>query len=156
MVGIGIYQNSDANTISVANGVKKKLKEIKPTLPPDTSLEVSFDRSNYIKSAINEVYKTLIFALILVTIIIYLFLGNLRALIVPIIALPVSLISTFLSIYFFNFSINLFTLMALVLAIGIVVDDAIVMLENIVRRIELGETHSLQLIKVLSKSLLQL
>ncbi len=140
VVGIGIYQNSDANTISVANGVKKKLKEIKPTLPPDTSLEVSFDRSNYIKSAINEVYKTLIFALILVTIIIYLFLGNLRALIVPIIALPVSLISTFLSIYFFDFSINLFTLMALVLAIGIVVDDAIVMLENIVRRIELGET----------------
>ena len=99
-MGIGNYQNSDANTISVANGVKKKLKEIKPTLPPDTSLEVSFDRSNYIKSAINEVYKTLIFALILVTIIIYLFLGNLRALIVPIIALPVSLISTFLSIYF--------------------------------------------------------
>ena len=140
VVGIGIYQNSDANTISVANGIKKKLKEVKPTLPPDTSLEVSFDRSNYIKSAIKEVYKTLIFALILVTIIIYLFLGNLRALIVPIIALPVSLISTFLSIYFFDFSINLFTLMALVLAIGIVVDDAIVMLENIVRRIELGET----------------
>ena len=98
VVGIGIYQNSDANTISVANGVKKKLKEIKPTLPPDTSLEVSFDRSNYIKSAINEVYKTLIFALILVTIIIYLFLGNLRALIVPIIALQVSLISNLLSI----------------------------------------------------------
>ncbi len=140
VVGIGIYQNSDANTISVANGIKKRLKEIRPTLPPDTSLEVSFDRSNYIKSAIKEVYKTLIFALILVTIIIYLFLGNLRALIVPIVALPVSLISTFLSIYFFDFSINLFTLMALVLAIGIVVDDAIVMLENIVRRIELGET----------------
>ena len=74
------------------------------------------------------------------TIIIYLFLGNIRALVVPLIALPVSLISTFLSIYFFNFSINLFTLMALVLAIGIVVDDAIVMLENIVRRIELGDT----------------
>ena len=76
----------------------------------------------------------------MVTIIIYLFLGNLRALVVPLIALPVSLISTFLSIYIFDFSINLFTLMALVLAIGIVVDDAIVMLENIVRRIELGDT----------------
>ena len=74
------------------------------------------------------------------TIIIYLFLGNIRALVVPIIALPVSLISTFLAIYFFDFSINLFTLMALVLAIGIVVDDAIVMLENIVRRVEKGET----------------
>jgi len=140
VVGIGIYQQSDANTIKVANGIKEKIKEIKPTLPPGTDLEVSFDRSNYIKAAIKEVYKTLIIALILVTIIIYLFLGNLRSLIVPIIALPVSLISTFLSIYIFDFSINLFTLMALVLAIGIVVDDAIVMLENIVRRIELGET----------------
>jgi len=140
VVGIGIYQQSDANTISVANGIKKKIKEIKSSLPPGTTLEVSFDRSNYISSAIKEVYKTLIFALILVTIIIYLFLGNIRALIVPIVALPVSLISTFLAIYIFDFSINLFTLMALVLAIGIVVDDAIVMLENIVRRIELGDT----------------
>ena len=140
VVGIGIYQQSDANTISVANGIKKKIKEIVPSLPPGTTLEVSFDRSNYIKAAINEVYKTLIIALILVTIIIYLFLGNIRALIVPLVALPVSLISTFLSIYLFNFSINLFTLMALVLAIGIVVDDAIVMLENIVRRIELGDS----------------
>ena len=109
-------------------------------MPPDTTLEVSFDRSNYIKAAIYEVYKTLIIALILVTIIIYLFLGNIRALVVPLIALPVSLISTFLSIYVFGFSINLFTLMALVLAIGIVVYDAIVMLENIVRRIELGDS----------------
>ena len=140
VVGIGIYQQSDANTIKVANGVKSKIKEIRPGLPPGTSLEVSFDRSNYIKAAIKEVYKTLFIALILVTIIIYLFLGNIRALVVPLIALPVSLISTFLSIYIFDFSINLFTLMALVLAIGIVVDDAIVMLENIVRRIELGDT----------------
>ena len=140
VVGIGIYQQSDANTIKVANGIKSKIKDIRPSLPPGTSLEVSFDRSNYIKAAIKEVYKTLFIALILVTIIIYLFLGNIRALIVPLIALPVSLISTFLSIYFFDFSINLFTLMALVLAIGIVVDDAIVMLENIVRRIELGDT----------------
>ena len=139
VVGIGIYQQSDANTISVANGVKKKLVELRSSLPPNTSLEVSFDRSNYIKSAIKEVYKTLFIALILVTVIIYLFLGNVRALIIPVIALPVSLISTFLSIYFFDFSINLFTLMAMVLAIGIVVDDAIVMLENITRRIELGE-----------------
>jgi len=140
VVGIGIYQQSDANTISVAKGIKKKIKEIKSTLPAGTTLEVSFDRSNYIKAAIKEVYKTLLIALILVTIIIYLFLGNIRALIVPVIALPVSLISTFLSLYIFDFSINLFTLMALVLAIGIVVDDAIVMLENIVRRIELGDS----------------
>jgi hydrophobe/amphiphile efflux-1 (HAE1) family protein len=140
VVGIGIYQQSDANTIEVARGIKNKIKEIERTLPEGTSLEVSFDRSRYIKAAISEVYKTLFVALILVTIIIYLFLGNIRALIVPVVALPVSLISTFLAIYIFDFSINLFTLMALVLAIGIVVDDAIVMLENIVRRIELGES----------------
>ena len=140
VVGIGVYQQSDANTIKVASELKKKIKEIRPTLPDSTSLEVSFDRSNYISSAISEVYKTLFVALVLVTIIIYLFLGNIRALVVPMVALPVSLISTFLAIYFFNFSINLFTLMALVLAIGIVVDDAIVMLENIVRRMEKGES----------------
>ena len=140
VVGIGIYQQSDANTIDVANGIKNKIKELERTLPEGTSLEVSFDRSRYIKAAISEVYKTLFVALVLVTIIIYLFLGNIRALIIPVVALPVSLISTFLAIYIFDFSINLFTLMALVLAIGIVVDDAIVMLENIVRRIELGES----------------
>ena len=140
VVGIGIYQQSDANTIAVAKGIKNKIKEVKQALPEGTTLEVSFDRSRYIQSAIFEVYKTLFIALILVTVIIYLFLGNLRALVVPAIALPVSLISTFLAIYIFDFSINLFTLMALVLAIGIVVDDAIVMLENIVRRIELGES----------------
>ena len=140
VVGIGIYQQSDANTIDVANGIKNKIKEMQRTLPEGTNLEVSFDRSRYIKAAISEVYKTLFVALILVTLIIYLFLGNIRALIVPAVALPVSLISTFLAIYIFDFSINLFTLMALILAIGIVVDDAIVMLENIVRRIELGES----------------
>ncbi len=140
VVGIGVYQQSDANTIAVAQGVREKIAEMQSSLPPNTKLEVSFDRSTYISQAITEVYKTLIIAIILVTIIIYLFLGNIRALIVPVVALPVSLISTFLAIYLFDFSINLFTLMALVLAIGIVVDDAIVMLENIVRRIDEGET----------------
>ena len=113
VVGIGIYQNSDANTIAVATAVKKKIKEIQSSIPDGSTLEVSFDRSNYVSNAIKEVYKTLFVALILVTLIIYLFLGNIRALIVPIVALPVSLISTFLAIYFFDFSINLFTLMAL-------------------------------------------
>ena len=140
VVGIGIYQQSDANTISVARGVKTKIAEMQEALPPNTKLEVSFDRSTYISQAIWEVYKTLFIALVLVTIIIYLFLGSIRSLIVPLVALPVSLISTFLAIYIFDFTINLFTLMALVLAIGIVVDDAIVMLENIVRRIDEGET----------------
>ena len=100
-MGIGIYQNSDANTIAVATAVKKKIKEIQSSIPDGSTLEVSFDRSNYVSNAIKEVYKTLFVALILVTLIRYLFLGNIRALIVPIVALPVSLISTFLAIYFF-------------------------------------------------------
>ena len=100
VVGIGIYQQSDANTIKVADGIKKKIKEIQSSLPPETSLEVSFDRSNYIKAAINEVYKTLVIALILVTIIIYLFLGNIRALIVP--------CNCITSFFNFNFFINIY------------------------------------------------
>jgi len=140
IVGLGIYQQSTANTIEVAKLVKEKMKEIAPSLPEGSSLEVSFDRSTYIGEAINEVYKTIIIAVILVIIIIFLFLGNLTAVIIPAVAIPVCLISTFLAIYLAGFSINLFTLMAIVISIGIVVDDAIVMGENIYRRMEEGET----------------
>ena len=139
-VGIGIYQQSTANTIEVARAVKKKIKEIEPSLPEDSTLTVSFDRSTYIETAIGEVYKTLFIAVILVVLIIYLFLGNITGVIIPAVAIPVALISTFLAIYLAGFTLNLFTLMALVLAIGIVVDDAIVMGENISRRLEKGET----------------
>ena len=140
VVGIGIYQQSNANTISVADGIKKKLIEVKKNLPEGAQLDVAFDRSNYIRVAVNEVYVTLFISVALVVGVIYLFLGNLSSVIIPTLAIPVSLISTFLLIYAANFSLNLFTLMALVIAIGLVVDDAIVMLENIYRRVEAGET----------------
>ena len=139
-VGIGIYQQSTANTIEVANLIKQKIKEIEPSLPRDSNLTVAFDRSTYIGEAINEVYKTIFISIILVVIIIYLFLGNLTGVIIPSVAIPVCLISTFLAIYLAGFTINLFTLMALVISIGIVVDDAIVMGENIYRRMEEGES----------------
>ena len=139
-VGLGIYQQSTANTIEVAKLIKEKITEIRPTLPSGSTLEVAFDRSTYIEGAINEVYRTIIIAVILVIIIIYLFLGNLTAVIIPSVAIPVCLISTFLAIYLAGFTLNLFTLMAIVIAIGIVVDDAIVMGENIYRRMEEGET----------------
>lgn len=139
-VGLGIYQQSTANTIEVAKLIREKIKEISPTLPSGSSLEVAFDRSTYIEGAIEEVYRTIIVAVILVIIIIYLFLGNLTAVIIPAVAIPVCLISTFLAIYLAGFTLNLFTLMAIVIAIGIVVDDAIVMGENIYRRMEEGET----------------
>ena len=138
-VGIGIYQQSTANTIEVALKIKTKIKELEPTLPAGSTLSVSFDRSNYIEAAIYEVYKTIFIAIILVIIIIYLFLGNLTGVIIPAVTIPVGIISTFLAIYVAGFSLNLFTLMAIVLAIGIVVDDAIVMGENISRRMEMGE-----------------
>jgi len=139
-VGLGIYQQSTANTIEVAKLIREKIKEISPTLPSGSSLEVAFDRSTYIEGAIEEVYRTIIVAVILVIVIIYLFLGNLTAVIIPAVAIPVCLISTFLAIYLAGFTLNLFTLMAIVIAIGIVVDDAIVMGENIYRRMEEGES----------------
>jgi hydrophobe/amphiphile efflux-1 (HAE1) family protein len=140
VVGIGIYQQSNSNTIAVVDGIKKKLTEVKKNLPEGIQLDVAFDRSNYIRVAVNEVYVTLFISVALVVAVIYLFLGNLTSVIIPALAIPVSLISTFLLIYAANFSLNLFTLMALVIAIGLVVDDAIVMLENIYRRVEGGES----------------
>ena len=140
VVGIGIYQQSNSNTIAVVDGIKKKLTEVKKNLPEGIQLDVAFDRSNYIRVAVNEVYITLFISVALVVGVIYLFLGNLTSVIIPALAIPVSLISTFLLIYAANFSLNLFTLMALVIAIGLVVDDAIVMLENIYRRVEGGES----------------
>ena len=140
VVGIGIYQQSNSNTIAVVDGIKKKLTEVKKDLPEGIQLDVAFDRSNYIRVAVNEVYITLFISVALVVAVIYLFLGNLTSVIIPALAIPVSLISTFLLIYAANFSLNLFTLMALVIAIGLVVDDAIVMIENIYRRVEGGES----------------
>ena len=140
VLGIGLYQQSNANTIAVVDGVKKRLVEVKKNLPEGIQLEVAFDRSSYIRVAVKEVYIALFLSVALVVGIIYLFLGNLTSVIIPTLAIPVSIISTFLLIYAANFSLNLFTLMALVIAIGLVVDDAIVMLENIYRRMETGET----------------
>ena len=139
-VGLGIYARSGASTVELAKEVKKKIEEIKPNLPDGLNLEVAFSRATYIKSAIDEVYKTLIIAFILVVGIIYLFLGNLKAVIVPAIALPVSLIATFLGLYIFDLSINIFVLLSFILAIGIITDDSVIMTDAIYRRIEKGES----------------
>ena len=109
-------------------------------MPEGLNLEIAFNRATYIGAAINEVYKTLIIAFILVVAIIYLFLGNLKAVIVPAIALPVSLIATFLGIYLFDLSINIFVLLSFILAIGIITDDSVIMTDAIYRRIENGES----------------
>tara|TARA_Y100000591_G_scaffold7677_1_gene6082 strand:- start:198 stop:3320 length:3123 start_codon:yes stop_codon:yes gene_type:complete len=138
-VGIGIYARSGASTVELSKEIKKKIAEVNKSLPEGLELEVAFNRATYIGAAINEVYKTLIIAFILVVIIIYLFLGNLKAVIVPAIALPVSLIASFLGIYIFGLSINIFVLLSFILAIGIITDDSVIMTDAIYRRIENGE-----------------
>jgi len=139
-VGIGIYARSGASTVELSKEINKKIKEVNKNLPGDLNLEIAFNRATYIGEAINEVYKTLIIAFILVVVIIYLFLGNIKAVIVPAIALPVSLIATFLGIYLFDLSINIFVLLSFILAIGIITDDSVIMTDAIYRRIENGET----------------
>ena len=114
--------------------------EVKKTLPDDLNIEVAFNRATYVGTAIDEVYKTLIIAFILVVIIIYLFLGNIKAVIVPAVALPVSLIASFLGLYLFGLSINIFVLLSFILAIGIITDDSVIMTDAIYRRIENGES----------------
>ncbi len=138
-VGIGIYARSGASTVELSKDIKKKLKEVRKSLPDGLNIEVAFNRANYVGAAINEVYKTLLIAFILVVIIIYLFLGNLKAVIVPAVALPVSLIASFLGIYIFDLSINIFVLLSFILAIGIITDDSVIMTDAIYRRIENGE-----------------
>ncbi|MGD9164777.1 MAG: efflux RND transporter permease subunit, partial [Chromatiales bacterium] len=136
MVGVGIIKQSTANTLEVAAAAKAEMARINASLPEGMQIKQSYDSSVFIEGAIAEVYKTLGIAIALVVTVIFLFLGSVRAMIVPAVAVPVSLIATFLVLLILGFTINILTLLALVLAIGLVVDDAIVMLENIHRRME--------------------
>jgi len=141
MVGLGVIKQSTANTIAVARAAKAERDRIAPNLPDGMRIFDSYDTSVFIEGAINEVYKTLFIAIGLVILVILVFLGSWRAMIVPAVTVPISVIATFIVLYVLGFSVNLLTLLALVLAIGMVVDDAIVVLENIYRRIDdLGES----------------
>ncbi|UTW56803.1 efflux RND transporter permease subunit [Kordiimonas sp. SCSIO 12610] len=139
VIGIGIVKQSTANTLSVAQGAKAEIEKIKQTLPESMTIETSFDSSIFIEKAIDEVYFTLAVAMGLVVLVLYLFLGNLKTVLVPAVTVPVCIIASFWVLNLAGVSINLITLLALVLAIGLVVDDAIVVLENIYRRVEEGE-----------------
>ena len=140
IVGIGIYAKSDTSTVELSKRIKERIKEIQKTLPDGLKLGIAFDRSTFIKASIFEIWKTLFIAFILVVIIIYLFLGNLKAVIVPAVALPISLISSFLGLWIFDLSINVFVLLSFILAIGIITDDSVIMTDAIYHRIENGET----------------
>ncbi|SHO51106.1 efflux RND transporter permease subunit [Desulfopila aestuarii] len=136
MVGLGIIKQSTANTIDVARSAKAEMARLNPTLPQGMEIKQSYDTSVFIEEAILEVYKTLAIAIGLVVLVIFLFLGSVRATLVPAVTVPVSIVATFIALNGFGFSVNLLTLLALVLAIGLLVDDSIVVLENIHRRID--------------------
>ena len=138
-IGLGIVKTSTANSLDVAKAARAEAERIQPTLPQGTRIFTAFDSTVFIESAVERVYHTLIEAVVLVLIVIWLFLGSFRAALIPAVTVPVCLIAAFIPLYLFGFSINLLTLLALVLCIGLVVDDAIVVLENIQRRADLGE-----------------
>lgn len=138
-VGLGIVKQSTANTLEVGRAVKAEIPKINAILPEGMQLKVAFDSSLFIEESIKSVYKAIGEALILVVLVIFLFLRTLRATLIPFVTIPVSLIGAFFILYTMGFSINILTLLGMVLAIGLVVDDAIVVLENIYRRIENGQ-----------------
>lgn len=133
---LAIYMLPGANAMEVAKSVKEAMEEISKNFPEGMSYEIPFDMTTYISESIHEVYKTLFEALILVIIVVYLSLQSWRATVIPLVAVPISLIGTFGFMLIFEFSLNILTLLGLVLAIGIVVDDAIVVVENVERIME--------------------
>lgn len=137
-VGIGIYQMPGSNAIDVADAVKARLEVLSDSFPQGVEHDITFDFTNYVRSSVKEVVSTLFIAALLVIIITFIFLQDWRATIVPTVTIPVSLIATFAVMLVFDFSINLFTLFGMILAIGIVVDDAIVVVEDTSRRITEG------------------
>src|SRR5690606_10366230 len=134
-----IVKTSTANSLDVARRAREEAGRISATLPEGTEIYVAFDTTTFISAAIERVYSTLVEAMVLVLVVIWLFLGSVRAAVIPAVTVPVCVIAAFTALYAFDFSINLLTLLALVLCIGLVVDDAIVVVENVQRRIDLGE-----------------
>jgi multidrug efflux pump len=138
-VGLGIIKQSDANTVAVADGVLERLAELRGEVPPGYTLSLAVNNAEFIERSLDEVKETLLIAFGLVVLVVFVFLRSGRATLIPSLAIPVSVVGTFAALYLLGFSINTLTLLALTLAIGIVVDDAIVVLENVYRHMEEGD-----------------
>src|SRR5881394_3632493 len=136
--GIGVFQAPGANALEVEQAVKRKMEVLAKAFPQDVTYDAPFDTTKFVSESINEVYKTLIEAGLLVLVVILIFLQNMRAMLVPATTVPVTIIGAFAAMALLGFTVNLMTLFALILAIGIVVDDAIVIVENASRHIEEG------------------
>jgi multidrug efflux pump len=138
-ISLGIEQLSKANSVSVSREVRKEMVAIAPELPEGMEIALNYDRAEFIEASMREVYKALFIAIALVLIVVYLFLGSFRITLIPAVVVPVSVVATFIVMSAMGYTINILTLLGLVLAIGLVVDDAIVVLENIYRRVEEGQ-----------------
>jgi HAE1 family hydrophobic/amphiphilic exporter-1 len=138
-IGIGVIPQSNANPLDVSRNIREKVEELKQFLPDGFVLDTDFDSTVYIQNSITEVYETLAITVFLVIVVLYLFIGSWNTTLIPALTVPISLIASFIGAYFFGFSINIITLLSLILAIGLVVDDAIVMVENISFHINSGE-----------------
>jgi hydrophobic/amphiphilic exporter-1 (mainly G- bacteria), HAE1 family len=139
-VVLAIQKDPSANTVAIANGIYQLLGELKNQLPAAIDTHIVFDHSIPVRSAINDAIRTLIIALILVILVIYLFLGKIADTIIPSLVLPMSVIGTFIVMYALNFTLDNLSVLALTLAVGFIIDDAVVVLENIIRRVEMGES----------------
>ncbi|HYK19983.1 MAG TPA: efflux RND transporter permease subunit, partial [Pyrinomonadaceae bacterium] len=139
-VTLAVQRQPGTNTVAVVDAIRALMPQFKQQLPASVSLDILYDRSNSIRESVNDVQFSLLLAVCLVVLVIFLFLRNVRATIIPTLALPTSIIGTFAVMYLLGFSLDNLSLMALTLSVGFVVDDAVVMLENIVRRIEHGES----------------
>jgi multidrug efflux pump len=140
-VGLGIIKQSKASTVDVASVVIESLPELRKLIPAGVKLDVAYDSSEFIIDSISEVEETLIIALLLVILVVLAFLKSFRATLIPSLAIPISIIGALAAVYFAGFTINILTLLGLVLAIGLVIDDAIIVLENIYRHMEMGKTR---------------
>ncbi|MFN3234388.1 MAG: efflux RND transporter permease subunit [Gammaproteobacteria bacterium] len=138
-VFIGIYGTPSANPLSVINGVRQVLPELKANYPEGMTGKVVYDGTRYIKASLYEVIETIVIAALIVIVVIFMFLGSLRTVLIPVITMPLSMVGVCFIMYMLDYSLNLLTLLAMVLAIGLVVDDAIVVVENIYRHIEEGK-----------------
>ncbi len=140
-IGLGVVKQSTASTLAVGEEVEEALPELQKLLPDGMTLQFAYNSSLFVRQSINEVGETILIALCLVVLVILAFLKSLRATIIPAVAIPVSIIGALAVAYFLGFTINILTLLAIVLAIGLVVDDAIVMLENIYRHLQMGKSR---------------
>jgi multidrug efflux pump len=140
-VWVSVWPAPGANELDVAKQVKKAMADFKPSLPPDVTMDLAYDGTMYMDNAISEIGKTLVETVGIVALVVFLFMGSVRTALVPLVAMPVSLVGAALFMLAFGFSLNLLTLLAIVLAVGLVVDDAIVVVENVERHIREGKSN---------------